>query len=103
LQGAELIVIPTAIVKDEPLEMFEWEVCISAMQNNVFIAMCNRVGSEDQMHFAGMSLVVDSNGEVVAKADDTDQILYAEIDITLVEKSRRKKPFLNLRRPDTYL
>ena len=35
--------------------MFEWEMLVQAMQNQVFIAMCNRVGTEDKMQFAGES------------------------------------------------
>lgn len=53
LQGAELVIVPTANTKAEPLEMFEWEMRVQAMQNQIFIAMCNRVGTEDAMQFAG--------------------------------------------------
>lgn len=44
-----------------------------AMQNQVFIAMCNRVGTEDTMQFAGESIVIHPSGDVIAKADDTEQ------------------------------
>ncbi len=102
LKGAQLIVIPTANVKDEPLEMFEWEVRIPAMQNGVFIAMCNRVGLEGEMHFCGESIVIDPNGDIVAKADDTEQILYADIDFGMIVEVRKNRPFLELRRPGEY-
>jgi predicted amidohydrolase len=102
LKGAQLIVIPTANIKGEPLEKFEWELRIAALQNNVFIAMCNRVGVEDDMHFCGESIVVNPNGDVIAKADDTEQILYADIDLGAVQKSREERPYLKLRRPQFY-
>jgi len=69
------------------------------MQNGVFVAMCNRVGVEHETDFCGESMVVDPNGDVVAEADDAEQILYAEIDLGLVEKSRAARPYLSLRRP----
>jgi beta-ureidopropionase len=100
LQGAQLVVIPTANVKGEPLQFFEWELRVAAVQSGVFIALCNRVGLEQEMEFCGQSLVVDPNGEVVAKADDSEQILYAEVDLDLIEKSREARPYLKLRRPD---
>lgn len=50
--------------------MFEWEIRVQAMQNQVFIAMCNRVGREGDMDFAGESLVVYPSGDVIIKADD---------------------------------
>ena len=45
-QGADLVIVPTANTKAEPLEMFEWEMRVQAYQNQTFVAMCNRVGKE---------------------------------------------------------
>ena len=70
------------------------------MQSGLFIAMCNRVGLERDMDFCGQSVVVDPYGDVVAKADDTEQILYAEADLHLIEESREARPYLKLRRPE---
>ena len=69
LKGADLVIVPTANTKAEPMELFEWEMRVQAMQNQVFIAMCNRVGTEDQMQFAGESIIIHPSGEVIAKAD----------------------------------
>ncbi|NRY63270.1 carbon-nitrogen hydrolase family protein [Clostridium beijerinckii] len=102
LEGADIIIIPTANVKSEPLEMFEWEVRIPSMQNSVFTAMCNRAGKEDDMDFAGQSIVVDPNGDIVIKADDREQLIYADIDINESAKSRNEKPYMSLRRPEVY-
>ena len=103
LMGAELIIIPTANVKAEPLDMFEWELRVQAYQNNVFIAMCNRVGLEGKMDFAGESLVIDCNGEVLFKADDKEQLIIQEIDLTLCKECRNNRPYIHLRRPEMYL
>jgi beta-ureidopropionase len=100
LKGAELVVIPTANTRDEPLEFFEWELRVAARQSGVFVAMCNRVGVEQEMDFCGESLVVDPYGAVLAKADDTEQILYVEVERELIERSRKARPYLELRRPE---
>ena len=102
LEGADLIIIPTANTKEEDLEKFEWEIRIAAMQNNVFVAMCNRVGKEGEMDFAVESILVDPNGDVVEKADDNELIVYADIDLALVNEARKARPFISLRRPDVY-
>jgi predicted amidohydrolase len=102
LKGADLIIIPTANTKDEPLEVFEWELRVPARQNGLFIAMCNRVGLEGEMDFAGESIVVDPNGDVVMKANDQEQIIYADIDLALIAKTRNSRPYLKLRRPEKY-
>lgn len=102
LQGADLVIIPTANVKSEPLDKFEWELRIPAMQNNIFVAMCNRVGIEGEMEFAGESIVVNPDGDVLLKADDKEQLIFADIDIAQVLECRDKRPYIKLRRPQIY-
>ena len=102
LRGADLILIPTANTKEEPMEMFEWEIRVQAMQNQVFIAMCNRVGTEDAMHFAGESIVVHPSGEVIAKADDREQLLTCEVQLEEAARWRSRVPYLHTRRPECY-
>lgn len=67
--GADLIRIPIVNTKSEPSEMFEWELRGQAFQNSVIVALCNRVGCEGDMEFSGELIVVDANGNVIAKAD----------------------------------
>lgn len=88
--------------KAEPLEMFEWEMRVQAMQNQVFIAMCNRVGKEDGMDFAGESLVINPNGDVVAKAGDEEQLLVSEIDLNESVKRQKEVPYLSTKRKEWY-
>ena len=102
LQGADLILIPTVNTKAEPSEMFEWEVRVQAFQNSVAIAMCNRVGVEGEMDFAGESMAVDANGELLLKADDTEQIVYVDMDLEKSREVRAKRPYTQLRREEFY-
>ncbi len=102
LLGAQLIIVPTANLTTEPLQMFEWEMRVQAMQNNVFIAMCNRVGREDKLTFAGESLVIDPDGNVIVKADMREQIVRVEIDLKDSIKSRQNRPYIKTRRPGFY-
>lgn len=81
IMGANLIIVPTANTKTEPLEMFEWKMRVQAMQNQVFIAMCNRVGKEDNMDFAGESLVINPKGDVIVKADAKEQLLMCDVNL----------------------
>lgn len=101
--GAQLIIIPTANTKAEPMELFEWEIRVQAMQNQVFIAMCNRVGTEGSMVFSGESLVVAPDGSLICKADDNEQILSCEINLEEATKLREKVPYIATRRKEWYL
>lgn len=102
LKGADLILIPTVNTKDEPSEMFVWELRVQAFQNSVFVAMCNRVGKEGEMHFSGESIVIDPKGNILEIADDSEQILYVDIDLEHALKQRNKKPYTQLRKIEFY-
>ncbi len=103
LKGADLIIVPTANITDEPLELFKWEMCVQAMQNQVYIAMCNRVGTEGNITFAGESVIIHPSGEVLIKADDKEQLITFDIDLSEADEWKKKRPFLELRRTEMYL
>ena len=102
LKGAQLILIPTANTVTEPREMFEWELRVAARQNGVWIAMCNRVGTEGQTTFCGDSMVVSPEGDVVAKAGEGPELLIADMDLTIVDEAWQRDIYLKLLRPDCY-
>ena len=101
-KGAELVIIPAANVTTEPLEMFEWELRVAAFQNGVFIAMANRVGAEGALQFAGESLVVDPYGRIVVKADDSQQFIICNIELSEAKTAREARPYRAVRRPEMY-
>ena len=102
LRGVDLILIPTANTKDEPSDLFQWEIRIQAFQNSVNVAMCNRTGVEGEMHFSGESIVADYNGNCAALAGDGEEILYAEVDLESAAGTRAAKPYTSLRRKEFY-
>lgn len=102
LRGADLILIPTVNTKAEPSEMFEWELRVQSFQNSVITAMCNRVGREGDMIFSGESLVVNADGEVVAKAGDEETIVYVDIELSQSKIIRDKRTYTQLRRVEMY-
>ncbi|MBQ6611570.1 MAG: carbon-nitrogen hydrolase family protein, partial [Oscillospiraceae bacterium] len=87
----------------EPSELFQWEVKIQAFQNSVNIAMCNRTGLEGKMDFSGESIVADYNGSTLALADDNEQLLFADVNMSAASQAREIKPYTSLRRPELYL
>lgn len=95
-QGAELVLIPTANIRGEPLELFEWEVRIQAFQSTVFAAMCNRVGTEDAMEFAGQSLLATPDGDLLYKAGGREELLILDIPLEAAARERRKRPWIIL-------
>lgn len=104
LGGAQIVFVPQAGAVDEwPEGIYEGELQVAAMQNGFFTALCNRVGPEPKVNFAGESFVCNPKGEVIARAGQgTDEILLADIDFDEIEHSPAKQMFLADRRPELY-
>lgn len=102
--GAELVLTPQAGAADEwPAGLFEAEMRVAAFQNGFFTALCNRVGKEPTLDFAGESFVCNPAGVVIARAGrGSDEILYADLDFSAVASSHARKLFLADRRPALY-
>ena len=104
LGGAELVVVPQAgAVGEWPAGLYEAELRVAAFQNGYYAALCNRVGQEDCVDFAGESFVCAPDGNVVARAPaGEDHILYADLDLAQVPSSHAKQLFLRDRRAELY-
>lgn len=102
--GADLVVVPQAGAAGEwPEGLYEAEMRVAAFQNGYFVALCNRVGREDQLEFAGESFVCAPNGAVIARArQGTDEILHADLDLPAAARSHARQLFLKHRRPELY-
>ena len=104
IKGAEVVVIPQAgSVGEWPEGLYEAEMRVTAFHNGYFTALCNRVGEEEKLVFSGESFVCAPDGEVLARAGEgTDEILYCDLDLGMVEKSNARRLFLRDRRPELY-
>ena len=104
LGGAEIVVVPQAgSVAEWPEGLFEAEMRVAAFQNGYFTALCNRVGPESRLVFAGGSFVCDPAGRVIARAGEgTEEILLCDLDLDRVAGSHARKLFLRDRRPELY-
>jgi N-carbamoylputrescine amidase len=102
--GAELVVIPQAgAVGEWPEGLYEAEVRTAAFQNGYYAALCNRVGREDDLTFAGESFVVDPEGRVIARgASSEEDLVLADLDFAACRDSTARRLFWRDRRPDLY-
>lgn len=102
--GADLVVVPQAGATGEwPDGLYEGEMRVAAFQNGYYVALCNRVGREECLDFAGESFVCAPDGALIARAaQGTDEILYADIDLASTAHSHARRLFLKHRRPELY-
>lgn len=112
LQGADIICIPTNWVpipgQDESREaMANILVMGGAHSNSVYIAACDRVGSERGQPFIGQSVIVSYTGWPIGgpASPSEEQIIYADVDLAEARAKRNWNEFnqpLRDRRTDTY-
>lgn len=102
--GADLVVVPQAgAVGEWPEGLFEAEMRAAAFQNGFFVALCNRVGEEERLVFAGESFVCDPAGTIVARAPGLEEaLLLVDIDPAEAGRSHARRLFLPDRRPGLY-
>jgi N-carbamoylputrescine amidase len=104
LNGADLVIVPQAgAVGEWPEGLYEAEMRVAAFQNGYFTALCNRVGQEEVLNFAGESFVCGPDGDVLARAPQSeDAILYADIELSKTANSNARRLFMKHRRPHLY-
>lgn len=104
LGGADLVVVPQAgSIGEWPEGLYEGEMQVAAFQNGYFVALCNRVGEEECLTFAGESFVCDPTGRVIARAPALGEtILYVDVNLSAAASSHARRLFLQHRRPELY-
>ena len=109
LLGADLAILPTNWA-DKAMKTSGLMPKARALENHIYFAAVDRVGTESGFHYIGQSSLIDFNGDVLDSAEhDRDAILYAVID----PAAARSKLVVNIpaeyeidrvnwRRPDMY-
>lgn len=68
MRGAELIIVPTALMAPDEDLVFAL-LPARAIENNVFVAYANRIGGEGEWRYVGGSRIIDPHGATRACAD----------------------------------
>lgn len=101
LQGAELILIPTALTP-EYRAVPDRIVPARALENQIFVAYCNHSGVEDGLEFLGGSCLAGPYGEKLAAAGKSDALLIADISHEMLARAKPRFPYRRDRRPALY-
>jgi 5-aminopentanamidase len=101
LQGAQVVVAPTADMS--PWQDYQRVFCRArAMENQIFFASANYIGTVESVEFFGGSIIADPYGRVLAEAGTAEAILVADIDLSLIPKVTAELQYLGQRRPEMY-
>ncbi len=102
LAGTELLLVPTALSKVYAV-VAQKVIPARAFENGIYIAYADCCGSENGWEFAGLSCIVDPFGNDLAKAGETEEIIYAQIDTDNIKTAQSTLPYLQELRPELYL
>jgi predicted amidohydrolase len=109
LLGADLVVLSTNW-PPEARKTANVLVPARALENHVYYAAVNRIGTERGYHFIGNSRIIAPNGDLLAGGgEETAEILEAEVDPAVARAKRRvyvpgeyEVDRVNDRRPEMY-
>ncbi len=101
LQGARLVLLPAEWPQPR---LAHWRTLLRAraIENQMFVVACNRVGTSKGQTFFGHSCVIDPWGETVLEMGEQEGLETAVLDLSLVDSVRAKIPVFADRRPDLY-
>ncbi len=99
LNGAQVIFCPAEFPADR-ISVWATLLRARAIENQVFVVGCNRVGSDGKQLFGGRSAIINPEGVTLAQADEKPQIIEATISLGEIEKVRKKLPLIKYRRKE---
>ncbi|MFF8946548.1 carbon-nitrogen hydrolase family protein [Streptomyces sp. NPDC014864] len=101
LAGTDLLLVPTAQM--HPFQFVaESVVPVRAFENQMYVAYVNRVGTEGEFDFVGLSTLAGPDGVARTRAGRAEQLLLADADPAFLAASREANPYLKDRLPGLY-
>lgn len=101
LHGADLIVVPTALMHPYALAATHL-IPTRAYENQAFVAYANRCGREGELRYVGASCICGPDGADLARAGRDEAMILADIDPARRRDDAATYWFLDDRRLDLY-
>ncbi|GAE04736.1 aliphatic amidase amiE [Paenibacillus sp. JCM 10914] len=101
LGGAQVLFVPAQWPNPR---LHHWRTLLlsRAIENQMYVVACNRVGTSGETSFFGHSMIIDPWGDVVAEGGEEEMILTGTLDCSLPVDVRGRIPVFEDRRPNLY-
>lgn len=101
LDGVRIVLLPSEWPHPR---LAHWQTLLRAraIENQMYVVACNRVGSSKNTEFFGHSCIIDPWGETVIEGGEDEELLTADIDLGVVDSVRAKIPIFVDRRAELY-
>jgi len=101
VEGAQVICVPAQWPKPRQ-EHWSTLLRARAIENQLFVVACNACGIIGKLDFFGMSMIIDPKGELLGEAGESEEEVFASLDLQAMDDWRRQIPCFNDRRPECY-
>ena len=100
VNGAKILVVSANFTA--PTGEAHWESLLRAraIENTCYVLACGQCGKKKAFEAYGHSMVIDPWGHILCEAGNGEEILYADLSVAFLEKSRQQIPCLKNRRTD---
>jgi predicted amidohydrolase len=102
LKGADIICHPSNLVLPG---LAQRAIPIHALTNRVYVVTANRIGTEGDLTFTGVSTIANPRGDILAQASQAkEELVVQEIDIAVARDKMitPRNHLLTDRRPEQY-
>lgn len=102
LQGVNLLIVNSANMA--PYEyIHRLFIQARALENQLFVVYCNRIGSNEKYEYHGQSAIVGPDGKILSEiAEDLEEIQMVDISLEDIKKSKEVFNYLADRRCELY-
>ena len=98
-RGAEVLTVPAAFTLATTRDHWETLLRARAIENQCFVIAANQIGAHPPGNRSGgRSMIIDPWGVVLATAPDSDAVIVADLDFSLLADVRKRLPALTHRR-----
>ncbi len=101
LKGIDMLFVP-AQWPSVRVEHWRTLTRARAIENQIFLACCNGCGTAGETVYGGNSAVYDPWGVVLAAAGETEEVISADCDLSVIDSIRSSMHVFNDRRPELY-
>ncbi len=99
--GAQAVIV-TSDFPDPRVNHWRTLLTARAIENQMFIIACNRVGASPMGTYCGHSIIIDPWGEVIAEGGRDEEIICGSVDFAKIDEIRGTIHMFRDRRPQTY-
>lgn len=101
LKGAEILIVVSNFPNPR---VNHWRTLLTAraIENQMFVVACNRVGESPMGTYCGNSLIIDPWGNIINDADQEQTIVSGSIDVDEIKKIRSTIGMFRDRQPHSY-